>query len=248
MTTITQTITDLSTPPSKSDPTNFDTRADTFLSELDTLATQVNTWAAQCNTVAGDVDANATTASTAAVQAISAANAESWVSYSASLHDIRISPADDKFYINTTGAGGTTDPSADATNWDQIGAMDSTAINMSDNLLTRAILKDTAEELSAIGNTGAAQTFDCTVANVFTATLDQNCTFTFSNPPASGDAGFMFIEGTNFGAFTITWPASVDWERGTAPALTAAGVDLLGFYTRDAGTTWHGMVLSTDTK
>lgn len=122
------------------------------------------------------------------------------------------------------------------------------SINMGDNLLTRAILKDTAEELSAIGSTGATFALNFENGNVFTATLDQNSTQSFSNPPASGDAGFCFLELTNGGAFTLTWSAAIDWEGGTAPTLTAAGVDLLGFYTRDGGTTYHGFVVSTDTK
>jgi hypothetical protein len=35
----------------------------------------------------------------------------------------------------------------------------------------------------------------------------------------------------------VYWPAAVDFPGGTAPTLTAAGVDLLVFVTRDAGTT-----------
>ena len=46
----------------------------------------------------------------------------------------------------------------------------------------------------------------------------------------------------NAGAYAITWPASVDWAGGTAPILTGAGVDVLVFYTYDAGTTYYGFV------
>jgi hypothetical protein len=61
-----------------------------------------------------------------------------------------------------------------------------------DNLVTRSILKDYAVEGSAIGATGATATIDMEVANFFSATLDQACTFTFSNPAASGDfCGFV---------------------------------------------------------
>lgn len=72
--------------------------------------------------------------------------------------------------------------------------------------------------------------------------------FTFSNPPASGSAGSFVLELTNGGSGTVTWPASIDWEGGTAPTLTAAGTDILVFYTRDGGTTWHGIVSSLDSK
>lgn len=53
------TVPTLSTPPSRSDPTNFNTRADAFLSELPP-------WGNAINVVAGEVNTNATTASTAA--------------------------------------------------------------------------------------------------------------------------------------------------------------------------------------
>jgi hypothetical protein len=117
-----------------------------------------------------------------------------------------------------------------------------------DNLVTRATLKDYAIEGSAIGNTGAAETLDLSVANFFSATLDQACTFTFADPPASGDFGAFVLELTNGGAFAITWPAAVDWPGGVAPTLTASGVDQLVFTTRDAGTTWFGFVAGLDIK
>jgi hypothetical protein len=117
---------------------------------------------------------------------------------------------------------------------------------ISDNLVTRATLKDYAIEGSAVGNTGATRTLDLNDANFFSATLDQACTFTFSDPPASGDFGAFVLELTNGGAFAITWPASVDWPGGTAPTLTASGKDQLVFTTRDAGTTWLGFVAGLD--
>jgi hypothetical protein len=117
-----------------------------------------------------------------------------------------------------------------------------------DNLVTRATLKDYAVEGSAIGNTGATSTIDMAVANFFSATLDQACTFTFSNPPASGDFGAFVLELTNGGAFAITYPASVDFPGGLAPTLTASGVDQLVFTTRDGGTTYFGFVVGLDIK
>ncbi len=128
------------------------------------------------------------------------------------------------------------------------GTVTTAAIAMADNLLTRSVLKDYAIEGSAVGNTGATETFDLTNANFFSATLDQASTFTFSNPPASGDFGTFVLELTNGGAFAITWPASVDWPGGTAPTLTAAGKDQLVFTTRDGGTTWFGFVAGLDIK
>jgi hypothetical protein len=121
-------------------------------------------------------------------------------------------------------------------------------VGVADNLVTRPILKDYAVEGSAIGNTGATRTIDMEVANFFSATLDQACTFTFSNPPASGDFGAFVLELTNGGAFAITYPASVDFPGGTAPTLTASGVDQLVFTTRDGGTTYFAFVAGLDIK
>lgn len=135
-----------------------------------------------------------------------------------------------------------------ATNPTLAGATLSGELVAADQLVTRANLKDYSVEGSAIGNTGASRTFDLTVANFFSATLNQASTFTFSNPPGSGDFGCFVLELTNGGAFAITWPGAVDWPGGTAPTLTAAGVDQLVFTTRDAGTTWFGFVAGLDIK
>ena len=121
-------------------------------------------------------------------------------------------------------------------------------LSMADNVLSRPVLEDYAIQGSAIGNTGSTQTFDLSSANFFSATLDQASTFTFSNPPASGDFGGFVLELTNGGAFAITYPSSVDFVGGTAPTLTAAGVDQLVFTTRDGGTTYFGFVAGLDIK
>jgi hypothetical protein len=121
-------------------------------------------------------------------------------------------------------------------------------LSLADNIVSRPILEDYAIQGSAIGNVGATRTFDCAVANYFTATVDQASTFTFSNPPATGDAGGFRLVLTNGGAFAITFPAAVDWDGGTAPTLTAAGVDIIDFTTSDAGTIWYGTVVGSDMK
>lgn len=128
------------------------------------------------------------------------------------------------------------------------GATMSGELACADQIVSRPTLKDYAIEGSAVGNTGATRTLDLNDANFFSATLDQACTFTFSDPPASGDFGAFVLELTNGGAFAITWPASVDWPGGTAPTLTASGVDQLVFTTRDGGTTYFGFVAGLDIK
>ena len=145
---------------------------------------------------------------------------------------------------NVTGSGGIvlgTTPTL-------AGATMSAELACEDQIVSRPTLKDYAIEGQAVGNTGASRTLDLNDANFFSATLDQACTFTFSDPAASGDFCGFVLALTNGGAFIITWPASVDWTDGTPPSLTVAGLDILVFVTYDAGTTWHGMVASTDSK
>jgi hypothetical protein len=121
-------------------------------------------------------------------------------------------------------------------------------VQMADNNLIRPKLVDYAVKGVAKGNTGSAITVDLVDGNFFSATVDQATTFTFSNPPASGEFGNFVLELTNGGAFTVNWPGSVDWPGGTAPTLTASGKDQLVFTTRDAGTNWYGFVAGLDIK
>jgi len=103
-------------------------------------------------------------------------------------------------------------------------------------------------EVNALGSITTTATINLENGNVHTATVTGNVTLVFSNPIASGDATSFTLELTNGGSFTVTFPTAVDWEGGTAPTLTATGVDILVFYTRDGGTTWHGIVSSLDSK
>ena len=120
--------------------------------------------------------------------------------------------------------------------------------NFQDNSVQRPTLLDYCVKGSALGSVGTLATVDMTAANFFSATLGSACTFVFSNPCGSGDFGGFVMELTNGGSATVTWPASVDWAGGSSPTLTSSGKDLLVFVTRDAGTTYHGMAASIDSK
>lgn len=124
----------------------------------------------------------------------------------------------------------------------------SAAQNLQDNELTRPKLKDYGETINALGSIGGGtQDIDLTLGNVVSGTVDTSeTTFTFSNPPASGTYGGFILHLTNGGSQTVNWPASVDWAGGTAPTLTAAGVDRLSFDTLDGGTTWFGFLAGAD--
>lgn len=119
---------------------------------------------------------------------------------------------------------------------------------MADNLVTRPKIQDYGETHNAIGSIGGGtQDIDITLGNDVSATVDTaTTTFTFSNPSASGTTCSFTLELTNGGSQTVNWPASVRWPGGTAPSLTASGVDILTFRTRDGGTTWDGFAAGLD--
>ncbi len=107
------------------------------------------------------------------------------------------------------------------------------------------------ETYQAVSSASNATTINCEAGNVFTHTLSENTTFTFSNPPSSGTAyGFSLkvTQDASASGYTLTWPTSVDWPGGTAPTLTstADAVDQFVFYTYSGGTTWYGFVAGQD--
>lgn len=94
----------------------------------------------------------------------------------------------------------------------------------------------------------ASTSIDVTAGNLFTKTISGATTFTLTGVAATGSVVSFILELTNGGSATVTWWSGMKWAGGTAPALTAAGVDILGFYTHDGGTTWRGMLLAKDSK
>ena len=118
------------------------------------------------------------------------------------------------------------------------------AIVAADQIISAPVMKDYAETKAAM----AAHDVDLTLGNVQTYTLSGNQTLTFSNPPASGTAGSFTLIVTNGASATLTWPTSVDCAGGTAPTLTASGIDILTFTTIDGGTIWYGFLAGADMK
>jgi hypothetical protein len=125
-------VTALPTPPQRSDPVNFPSRGDAFLAALPTFQTETNAVAANVAANATDAASNSTasaasaaaalasqTAAAASAQAAAAsAGASIWVSGTTyTIGDARWSPLTRYVYRRITNGAGTTDPSADATNW-----------------------------------------------------------------------------------------------------------------------------------
>lgn len=114
------------------------------------------------------------------------------------------------------------------------------ALQPSNASLTSALI----EKYNAI----AASAIDVATGGLFSKTIAGTTTFTISNAAASGSVSSFILELTNGGSATVNWWSGMTWASGTPPTLTSSGVDLLGFYTRDGGTTWRGMLLAKDIK
>jgi hypothetical protein len=100
----------------------------------------------------------------------------------------------------------------------------------------------------ARGNLTGAQTINITSGSYVSATATAAVTWSFAGAPASTKAAGFVLELTNGGAFAQIWPATVRWPTGTAPTLTASGVDVLTFVTDDGGTNWRGVLSMLDSK
>jgi hypothetical protein len=115
------------------------------------------------------------------------------------------------------------------------------------NLATQPKLKYYSVEGSALGVTSGSVTINLDTANFYSATTNANATWTFANASPANTLSGVVLALSNGGAYDQTW-TNVDWAAGTAPTLTADGLDILVFVSYDAGTTWHGMPASLDSK
>ena len=121
-------------------------------------------------------------------------------------------------------------------------------LNFQDEQAIRPEIKDYAETINALGDTGGGtDAIDVSAGNVVTATVSTATqTFTFTNPSATGKACSFTLHLTNGGSQTVNWPGAVDWAGGSAPDLTSSGLDVLTFTTIDEGTTWLGFLAGAD--
>jgi hypothetical protein len=89
----------------------------------------------------------------------------------------------------------------------------------------------------------ATNNVDLNAGTFFIKTVSAATTFIVTNVPASGTVAAIVLELTNGGAFSITWWSNVAWPSGTPPLLSVSGVDVIGFYTINAGANWRGLLL-----
>lgn len=97
-------------------------------------------------------------------------------------------------------------------------------------------------------NIMSSGTINCFIGSIFTKTITANTTLAI-NSASIASSGYMtsfVLELTNAGAHTITWWSGILWSYGIVPTLTSVGTDVLYFYTYDAGTTWVGVLVARD--
>ncbi len=84
---------------------------------------------------------------------------------------------------------------------------------------------------------------DCATGNSFSATVAANSAFLFLAPGQPVGDYAMKLKVVHTGG-AITWPASVRWPEGVAPALTVGRTHLFWFTTDDNGVKWFASVLA----
>jgi len=127
------------------------------------------------------------------------------------------------------------------------GGIMSGELNMADQLLTRAYLKDYAETLVTTPATTGTVTIDLTTGNNFNITPTGIVTFAITNSPASGRVGsFTLIINMGATVYTPVFPSSVSWNGGTAPTFIANKTSILAFTTKNGGARWYATSAGTN--
>ena len=122
--------------------------------------------------------------------------------------------------------------------------------SLSVRTIADAVMVSYGATVNAIGSIGGGtQDIDLSLSTIHTGTVDTaETTFTFSNVSSLADGNAFVLILINGGSQTVNWPATVNWAGGSAPSLTASGVDWLQFITADGGANWHGTAISLDSK
>ena len=121
-------------------------------------------------------------------------------------------------------------------------------LNLADGILQRPVLKDYGETVYAHGTLSGATNADLENGNVQTFTVGGAFALSLTNPPASGTSGSITFIITNGSSSALTWDTDIDWADGTAPDLTASGVDVVTCETIDAGSIWRCYAAGLDIK
>jgi hypothetical protein len=232
-------ITPLPTPPSRDDPTNFATRADAFLGALPDFATEANALAVDVNADAVAAAADAADAVAAAAAATAAANVTKWVSGTTYTEGVVVwSPITYLSYRRKSTGGGTTDPSADSTNWAQAAGTGDVTLAGAQTITGTKTFSGTSSTLAVVLNDAAEVATVSATAATGTIAYDittQSVLFYTSNASANWTVNFRASSGTSLNtalatgqsvtvAFLVTQGATAFFNNVVQVDGTASGV------------------------
>ena len=104
------------------------------------------------------------------------------------------------------------------------------------NFTGKVKIVELEETEGTVNGTATTPEIDCDTGTVFSHTVSTGPT-TLSTTGESTVAAFTLYL-TNGGSQTFTYPTGTRFAGGSEPALTAAGLDILTFTTRNGGTNW----------
>lgn len=239
-------ITPLPTPPSRNDPTNFAARGDAFLGALPTFATEANALAVDVNAdavlaAASAVDAEdaVTAAEAAAAGAAAAANVTKWISGTTYAEGVVVwSPITYLSYRRKSAGAGTTDPSADGTNWAQAAGTGDVTLATAQTITGTKTFSGTSSTLAMVLNDAAEVATVSATAATGTIAYDittQSVLFYTSNASANWTVNFRASSGTSLNtalatgqsvtvAFLVTQGATAYYNSAVQIDGTTSGV------------------------
>lgn len=124
-------------------------------------------------------------------------------------------------------------------NLDSVGEARFTSINSSlSNKADKSV--ETTQNIETLSSGTITLAHDKSIYKI-TPSAATTFTFTTTGLSLTSSISYTFELCVNMStAYTLTFPASVTWQDGTAPDLSATGVYFLVFRTIDSGTTWYG--------
>ena len=217
-------------PTRRNPPTTYQAAVKASMDQLSTMTSELNSAVIPgINAVTADV--NTVVANLAAIQA-APANAANAAASATAAADSATSAAN-----SATSAAASAAAAAAITGLPSPTGHDGEVLSVASGAMAWA-KRDRAVPLAE--GTVTAGACDYATGYVFSATISGATTISLTNVPATGTAMLM-LRLTNGGSATVTWPSGIKWPGGTAPTLTASGLDEVVLMRTNAGV-WSGAV------
>lgn len=135
-----------------------------------------------------------------------------------------------------------------ATNGDGVAGDPTLALSAANIALLAALAANQTYTVSALSSMSGTTNLDASLYAYFYGTVVASTALAFTGTLTTGVLYVVVLEVTNAGAFTFTDPTGTKWTAGVRPTLSPAGVDIIVYTTRNAGTTWHASLRSSDSR